>query len=304
MVLAVTVRLAVLETPPDVAVIVVEPAATEVASPFEPTALLIAATDVADELQVTVVVRFCVEPSEYVPVAVNCWVAPSAMLELDGVIAKETSVADNTVSVVDPESVPDVAVIVAEPAATGVASPCEPAVLLMVATDVADELQVTDVVRTWVVLSENVPVAMNCLVVPVGMLGLVGVTAMDTSVAGVTVNASDPEMFPEVAVTVVEPAAAAVAKPELLIGATAVLDELQTTVVVRSCVVLSENVPVAVNCLVVPLAILGFAGVTARDTSVALETVSVVEPEVLPDVAVTVVLPAFFPYAYARPLLN
>ncbi len=58
----------------------------------------------------------------------------------------------------------------------------------------------------------------------------------------------------------------------------------------------------AVNCWVVPLAMLGLAGVTARDTSVALVTVSVVLPEVLPDVAVMVVLPAVFPYAYAFPL--
>ncbi len=47
---------------------------------------------------------------------------------------------------------------------------------------------------------------------------------------------------------------------------------------------------------------LGLAGVTARDTSVALVTVSVVLPEVLPDVAVMVVLPAVFPYANAFPL--
>ncbi len=53
----------------------------------------------------------------------------------------------------------------------------------------------------------------------------------------------------------------------------------------------------------VPFAILALAGVTARVTSVALETVSVVLLEVLPDVAVMVVVPEFFPYAYARPLL-
>jgi hypothetical protein len=49
---------------PDVAVIVVEPAAAEVAKPLEPTALLMDATEAADELHVTFVVRFCVEPSE------------------------------------------------------------------------------------------------------------------------------------------------------------------------------------------------------------------------------------------------
>ncbi len=41
---------------------------------------------------------------------------------------------------------------------------------------------------------------------------------------------------------------------------------------------------------------------TVRDTSVALVTVTVVEPEVPPDVAVIVVLPVFLPYAYACPV--
>jgi hypothetical protein len=76
------------------------------------------------------------------------------------------------------------------------------------------------------------------------MLGLVGVIAMDTSVAGVTVRVVDPHMPPDVAVTVVDPAVAGVANPlelaALLIVATPVLDELQATAVVRSCVVLSE----------------------------------------------------------------
>ena len=41
----------------------------------------------------------------------------------------------------------------------------------------------------------------------------------------------------------------------------------------------------ALNCCVKPLAMLGFAGVTAMETSVAAETVSTVEPETLPYVA-------------------
>ena len=63
-------------TLPRVALIVVEPEPTLVARPFEPAVLLIVATPVADELQVTVVVMFCVLLSEYVPVAVNCWLCP------------------------------------------------------------------------------------------------------------------------------------------------------------------------------------------------------------------------------------
>ena len=62
--LPVTVSAAVPEMLPDVAVIVVEPAATDVAKPLETAALLIAAIPAVDEFQVTVVVRFCVVPSE------------------------------------------------------------------------------------------------------------------------------------------------------------------------------------------------------------------------------------------------
>ena len=76
------------------------------------------------------------------------------------------------------------------------------------------------------------------------MLGLAGVTAMDTSVAVVTVSVVDPDIPPDVAVTVVEPAAAEVANPlepaALLIVAAPVLDEFQVIAVVRFCVVLSE----------------------------------------------------------------
>ena len=59
-----------------------------------------------------------------------------------------------TVRVVEPEMFPDVAVIVVVPTAFEVAFPFDPAALLMVATDPAEELQITDVVRFRVLLSE------------------------------------------------------------------------------------------------------------------------------------------------------
>ena len=86
--------------------------------------------------------------------AVNCWAVPLVMLGLVGVIAMDTSVAGVTTRVVDPDKLTDVAVIVVEPAATGVANPFDPAALFMVATPVLEELQVTAVVRFCVVLSE------------------------------------------------------------------------------------------------------------------------------------------------------
>lgn len=132
---------------PDVALIFVEPRATAVARPLEPAALLITATAGVDEDQVTNAVRFCVVPFEYVPVAVYGTVALTATVKLIGVTAIETSVAEVTVRFAVPEMRPDVAVIVVEPAATVLAKPFDPAMLLMVATDGEDELQVTDDVR-------------------------------------------------------------------------------------------------------------------------------------------------------------
>jgi hypothetical protein len=76
------------------------------------------------------------------------------MLGLVGVTARETSVAGVTASVVEADTPPEVALIVVEPVATEVASPFEPAALLTVAIPVDEELQVTDAVRSWVVLSE------------------------------------------------------------------------------------------------------------------------------------------------------
>ncbi len=219
------------------------------------------------------------------------------MLGLAGVMEMDRSDAGVTVSVVDPVMLPDVAVMVVLPAATPEARPLEPPALLIVATAGADEFQVTDAVRTCVVPSEYVPVAVNCRVVPLAMLGLAGVIDRDTSVADVTVSVVDPEMLPDVALIVVEPAAFDEAKPEALIVAAPVLDDIQVTDVVKSWVVLSENVPIATNCSVVPLAMLGFTGVIAMDTSVVQVTVMFVVPDLLPHFAETTVLPQPLPDA-------
>ncbi len=249
---AVIVSEAVAETPPKEDEITADPATTAVASPFEPAALLTVATPALEVLQVAKAVRFCVVLFEYVPVAVNCCIDPVGNEEVRGVIAIETNVAVDTVNLVDPDILPDVAVIVTMPYATGVASPFEPAALLMAATDVVDEPHVTDVVRFCVEPSEYVPMAVNCSLVPSAMLGLAGVIARETSVAGVTVSLVDADTAPDVAVIVVVPAATGAASPfepaVLLIFATEDADEDQATDAVRFCVVLSENFPVATNC--------------------------------------------------------
>ncbi len=90
--------------------------------------------------------------------------------------------AEVTVRVVLPEIVSKVAVMVAVPAATPVTKPR----LLTVEIDGSDEFQVTWVVISWFVLSENMPVAANCWVTPRGMLRLAGVTNREDKVAEVT----------------------------------------------------------------------------------------------------------------------
>jgi len=71
----------------------------------------------------------------------------------------------------------------------------------------------------------------------------------------------------------------------LLIAATVGLEELQTTEVVISCVELSENVAVAVNCCVAPKVMVLFVGAISKDAI----TANVAEQEMLPDEAVIVI---------------
>jgi hypothetical protein len=80
-------------TPPSVAVTVVLPDATPVANPVEE----MVATLVELEDQVATPVRSVVVPSEFVPMAVNCWVAPTLTVAPVGVTAIELSVAELTV---------------------------------------------------------------------------------------------------------------------------------------------------------------------------------------------------------------
>jgi hypothetical protein len=268
---------------PAVAEIVVEPAASVVARPLA----AMVAVAVLEDAQVAVAVRFCVVPSVSVPVAVNCCVSPLDTLGLPGVTAMEASTAGVTVSVVLPDTVPEVAEIVVVPTATVVARP--PAA--MVAVAVLVDAQVTEAVRSCVAPSVYVPVAVNCGAIPLATVGLAGVTAIETSAAPATVSVALPLMLPEVAVMVVVPAATVVARPPAATVAVAVLDDAQVAVAVRSCVEPSVSVPVAVNCCVSPLATLGLVGVTAMETSAAGITVSVVLPDTAPEVAEIVVGP-------------
>src|SRR5258708_6122703 len=151
-----------------------------------------------------------------------------------------------------------------------------------------------------VLLSLNVPVAVNCCVLPLLIDGFAGVTAIDTSVGGVTVSTVEPVIAPLVAEIVDVPAPTPVARPVALIVATVVVPEAHTALL-STCVLLSLNVPGAVNCSVLPLLIDGFAGNTLIATSLAGVTVSPVEPTILPLVAEIVEGPAAT--AVAKPVL-
>jgi hypothetical protein len=88
----VTLRVAVAGvTPGAVAVMVVVPADTAVASPLVGAVSLIVANEVTEELQSTVPVIGAVLLSLYVPIAMNCCVVMGAIVALGGLIAIETS---------------------------------------------------------------------------------------------------------------------------------------------------------------------------------------------------------------------
>jgi hypothetical protein len=102
------------------------------------------------------------------------------------------------------------------------------------------ELHVTVVVRFCVLLSVYFPVAVNCSVPVVLMVGFAGVTAIETNVAAVTVKVADPLTAPETAFILLVPTPAAVTIPPEVTVATLVVCELQVTELVMFCVELSD----------------------------------------------------------------
>ena len=135
---------------PSVAMTVTTPAPTAVARPIAPSVLLTVAMPPVDGDHVTAEVRSWVDPSEKVPVAVSCLLAPIASVAPDGAIESATSEAALTVSVEAPWTEPTVAVIVVPPAESALAAPLEETV----ATAKADEVQVALVVRSCQLPSE------------------------------------------------------------------------------------------------------------------------------------------------------
>lgn len=227
------------------AVMVVVPITPAVATPSEPLAFETEAMAGVVDDHVTAVVRTWVDAFVYVPMAVYCTVNPLGTDCVVGVTAIETSRAEVTARVVEP-AMPDpgsVALIVVVPVPSAVASPRVAAAFDTDATEPLEEAHVTLAVTSWVVAFVYVPMAVNCVVVPSGMDGSAGVTAIDTSCAEVTVSVVDPEipLAASVALITVVPSATAVASPaeadafemEAVVGA----DDSHVTDAVRSWVV-------------------------------------------------------------------
>lgn len=115
---------------------------------------------VADDVHTTPEVRAWVLPSLKCPVAVNCCVALCVIVGLAGVTVMDCRVL--TLSVVEPLTVPEDAVMVAVPSLVAVTMP----EALTVATAGFEEVQLALPFRFCVLPLLNVPVAVSCWVAP------------------------------------------------------------------------------------------------------------------------------------------
>src|ERR1700676_374417 len=177
-----------------------------------------------------------------------------------------TAAADpsNTINRVEPLIPPELAVICGLPIAPPVACP----VLPMLASAVSELLQAALLVKSAVLPSLNVPVALNCTLLLMVTLGFPGVTTIETGDrAAVTVSIVEPVTPPVVALMVVDPAFRAVPKPVELMFATVPSDEAHVTPPVVSVGLFPLNATIAVNCCVPPAVTVGLSGVTCTDVT-------------------------------------
>ena len=163
------------------------------------------------------------------PVAISCWVAPFTIDGLEGDIAIEVRLVPEIAIVAEALTEPDVAVTVAVPFVIAFTTP------VLLNPTVADEADhETLLVKFCVVPSLKVPVAINCLVLPMVKDGLDGVIDNEAKVAGSTVRFVDALRDPEVAVIIADPADKVEIRPVLLIVAMAAGDTVQTALPVTS----------------------------------------------------------------------
>lgn len=151
------------------------------------------------------------------PVSSVNQIAPSGPTQIalgpDEIVSGNSTIGELVlmVSTLDPLTDPELAEIIVWPTDALLALP----VLVIVATVGFDDVQVATLVTSCTVPSVNVPLAANCCAAPSRIVGLAGLTATDTSAAGVTVTKADPDTEPDVAAMLVDPVETVVTRPAL-----------------------------------------------------------------------------------------
>ena len=162
----------------------------------------------------------------------------------------------------------------------------------MVATLALLELQWLFKLTSCVVASLNVPVAVNCWVVPTPIVGLMGEMATDTKVPLPITSEAVPLIPESDAVMVTVPARFPWAMPLERTDANCGFEDFHDTPTKVATVLPSLYLPLAVNFIEVPLAMCALGGFTVIEVSFAVETVKPVEPLTAPELAEIVALPA------------
>jgi hypothetical protein len=142
-----------------------------------------------------------------------------------------------------------------------------------------------------VLVSLKVPVAVNCCKVPAVAEGFAGVTTSETNVPVLTVSVVVPVTPEADAEMVTDPPFLPWAIPDPRREAMLGFEDFQEIPLRFVATLASLKVPLAVNFMDVPFAILGFAGFTVIATKCAVETVRPVEPLTNPKAALIVVPP-------------
>lgn len=161
------------ETPPNDAVIVVEPLTEGNAFAIPP--LVTFATAAFDEVQVMKEVRSCTDPFRRVAVAVNPIAVPLAIVGSAGDRAMDTR--GETATAVEPETEPSATEMVVEPAFAAVTRPLSSTF----ATAGSIDRHATVDVTFFVAPLSKVPTASSCRLVPGARLGVKGCTERETS---------------------------------------------------------------------------------------------------------------------------
>ena len=289
----VTSSIAVPFTSPEAAVIAALPTFAPVATP-----LLLSIETIAVSSEVHAKFRFGISlPAASVPTAVNVVLLPLATLGVPVLTVIACNAPRVTSSIAVPFTSPEVAVMVAFPTFTPVATPL---LLSIEAIPVSPEVHTK--FRFGISLpAASVPTAVNVALLPLAMLDLFGLTVIVCKAPGVTSSIAVPFTSPEAAIIVAFPTFTPVATP-LLLSIEAIPASPEDHAKFRFDIVFpAASVPIAVNVVLLPLATLGVLVLTVIVCNAPGVTSSIAVPFTSPEVAVMVAFPTFAPVA--TPLL-